>query len=224
MPLWNLKSRRLRSVFRLWSWQPTTLNLSVLLLCIHENRRRFESQNGSHMALFSAPMWSCGQRRRTRHNANSLAYMRKCPAVRFALLLTSPTICCHYHHTSKINSNCFLVINSPHLSRMASHTLGCCWYTKTLNHSSQVPLSFTVVYAPRSIQSLILSSFFPLNLPLLIPITVLWSSTLAFYHTKRSTFPFYSFFSLCGQTMTVSVLSPMLQVSLLVQFVRSYCS
>ena len=39
------------------------MNWSVLLLCIHENRRRFESQNGSHMALFSAPMCFCGQRR-----------------------------------------------------------------------------------------------------------------------------------------------------------------
>ena len=58
MPLPNLKSRRLRSVFRLWSWHPTTLNLSILLLCIHENRRRFESQNGSHIALFSTPLWS----------------------------------------------------------------------------------------------------------------------------------------------------------------------
>ena len=41
----------------------------LLLLCIHENIRRFESQNGSHMAWFSAPMCSCGQRI-TRHNAN----------------------------------------------------------------------------------------------------------------------------------------------------------
>ena len=77
MPLRNLKTRRLRSVFRLWSWQPTTLNLSILLLCIHENRRRFESQNGSNMALFSALMCSCGQRI-TRHNAN-YAQMPGCP-------------------------------------------------------------------------------------------------------------------------------------------------
>ena len=33
------------------------------------------------MALFSAPMCSCGQRRRTRHNANYVAYaqMPGCP-------------------------------------------------------------------------------------------------------------------------------------------------
>ena len=73
----NSKCRRLRSVFWLLSWQPTTLNLSILLLCIHENRRRFESQNGSHMALFSAPMCSCCQRI-TRHNAN-YAQMPGCP-------------------------------------------------------------------------------------------------------------------------------------------------
>ena len=81
LPLRNLKSWRLRSVFMLWPWQPTTLNMSALLLCIHENRCRFESKNGSHVALFSAPMCSCGQRRCVRHDANYVAYaqMPGCP-------------------------------------------------------------------------------------------------------------------------------------------------
>ena len=76
-PLWNLKSRRLRSVLRLCSWQPTALNLYILLLCMHENRRRFESQNASHMALFSASRPFCFQWI-TRHNAN-YAQMPGCP-------------------------------------------------------------------------------------------------------------------------------------------------
>ena len=83
----NSKCRRLRSVFWLLSWQPTTLNLSILLLCIHENRRRFESQNGSHMALFSAPMCSCCQRI-TRHNAN-YAQMPGCPLCSIVLIFYS---------------------------------------------------------------------------------------------------------------------------------------
>ena len=49
----------------------------ILLLCMHENRRRFESQNASHIALFSASQAFCSQRI-TRHNAN-YAQM-KCPA------------------------------------------------------------------------------------------------------------------------------------------------
>ena len=76
-PLRNLKSHRLRSVFRLWSWQPTALNLSILLLCMHENRRRFESKNASHMALFSASRAFCFQWI-TRHNANYVQ-MPACP-------------------------------------------------------------------------------------------------------------------------------------------------
>ena len=44
---------------------------------MHENRRRFESQNASHMALFSASRAFCFQWI-TRHNAN-YAQMPGCP-------------------------------------------------------------------------------------------------------------------------------------------------
>ena len=55
--------------------------MSALLLVIHKTGRRFESQNGSHMALFSAARASCFQRRRVRHNAIYVAYaqMPGCP-------------------------------------------------------------------------------------------------------------------------------------------------
>ena len=98
MPLRNLKSRRLRSVFRLRSWQPTTLNLSILLLCIHENRRRFDSQNRSHMALFSAAsrvLFSanyasqCELRANARLSALLFSIVRS-PAQTNALTLTLP--------------------------------------------------------------------------------------------------------------------------------------
>ena len=41
----------------------------IATLYVHKNRRRFECQNSSHVALFSAATRSCFQRRWMRHNA-----------------------------------------------------------------------------------------------------------------------------------------------------------
>ena len=64
------------------------MNLSILLLCMHENRRRFESQNASHMALFSASRAFCFQGI-TRHNAN-YAQMPGCPLCSIHIILMAP--------------------------------------------------------------------------------------------------------------------------------------
>ena len=89
VPLRNLKSRCLRSVCRLWSWQPTTLKWSVLLLCMY-------MKIDAGLKVKTTRTWLCFQRpcalvvsADVRVTMRITLFTRKCPAVRFALFWMS---------------------------------------------------------------------------------------------------------------------------------------